>query len=145
MAAVPTVAVSPPVTWRQVAPPKLEYELDAVTITVSVVQGLPEDPEEWLRVEVARLAGDRTPTAPAYERVTTSTGWPALIAESTVGTDKLALIMYEFLELGAVATITGPADRFDAHRREVLDVLLAAQVDFDPAVTLHGLLDGASR
>lgn len=147
MSGAHVVAIPVPAGWRQVAPPASHYVVsDGLEVDISVVQGLPEDPPSWVNVEIARRAAGRTVVGPTLTRVTTEAGWPALLAEATLGADKLMLVMYEFLELGAVATLTGPAERYDVHRDAVRDVLLHADIRWGaPPITLASLLDGAVR
>ena len=137
----PALDISVPATWMQPTPPNTEYVVAGVTITFSVVQGLPEDPPEWLRVEAARRDGG----TPTIERVTTQTGYSALIAETAAGANKLMLVMYQFLELGAVATVIGPSAIYDEHIAAIRDVLMRVRVKWGAPLTLFDLLDGATR
>lgn len=122
-------------------PPSTEYVVAGVTVIFSVVQGLPEDPPDWLRVEAARRGGG----TPTLERVTTQTGYPALIGETTAGANKLMLVMYQFLELGAVATVSGPSAMFDEQIAAIREVLMHVRVKWGTPLTLFELLDGAVR
>jgi hypothetical protein len=141
------LVIPAPASWRQPNAPRTEYApAEGVEVVVSVVQGLPEDPADWIKHEVARRAAGRAVTGPSIERMTLASGWPALVAEATMGDDKLLLVMYQFLELGAVAAMTARADRYDALRDAVREVLLAGRPSWGkPPVTLADLLDGAIR
>jgi len=137
----PALEIPVPAAWLQPAPPSTEYVVGGLTVTLSVVQALPEDPPEWLRVEAARRGGG----PPTLERTTTSTGYPALVGETTVGANKLLIVMYQFLELAAVAVVNGPIAAYDAHVAAIRDVLMRARVRWGAPITLFDLLDGAVR
>jgi hypothetical protein len=130
--------------WRQIDPPRSKYLVaDDLLLDVSAVQGLPEDPHEWIRVEMARRTSAQI--APAITRLTTETGWPVMVAETAVAGQKLLVAMYQFLELAAVAILSGPAARYDASIDDVKQVLMQAQVHWGaPPVTIAALLDGAT-
>ena len=142
-ARVKSVVIPVPGTWRMIDPPTTEWDVgDGVILKLSGVQGLPEDPPEWLRVEAARLGA----TSPiALSRALTDAGWPALLAEASGSDVKLLLVMYQFLELGAVASMRAPAAPFDAHKDEVNAVLARARIAWgEPPITIAGLLAGAA-
>lgn len=130
-----------PERWSQIDPPRSKYRVaDGVELDVSAIQGLPEDPSEWVRVELARR-GVAAPPVPL--RTTTTTGWPVLLAEGLAGSSKILVAMFQFLELGAVATLTGPAQAYEACADDVKLVLMAAKVHWGaPPVTLATLLEG---
>jgi hypothetical protein len=141
VAALNAVVLPIPETWRQVDPPRSKYRLGELELDVSTIQGMPEDPNEWMRIEVARRGGPESePT-----RVTTVTGWPMVIVETTIGSTGLFLAMFQFLEYAAVATLTGPSAAFAAHLDEVKLVLMQVKVQWgSPPVTLSALLAGFS-
>lgn len=145
MVAVTTVVLAVPDTWQQLAPPASRYALaEHVVVDVSRVQALPEDTGEWIRVEIARLAGGRAISAFASQRIELGSGWPATLAEASFGDTRLALVLYELLELGAVATLTAPAALYATHRDAVLAVLGDARIAWDERpITIADLLDGA--
>jgi hypothetical protein len=137
------VVLPVPASWRQVEPPASKYVVgDDLVLDVSAIRALPEDPPEWMRVEVARRTGV---TLERSTVVTTTTGWTMLLAEVSHGDRKLLVAMFQFLELAAVATLAGEAAAFDKHADEVKLVLVQATVHWgDPPLTLASLLAGAS-
>jgi hypothetical protein len=140
------VVVAIPLTWQQPRPELLEYTVgDGGVVAMSNVQALPEDPPAWMSLELARRAGGAIEPPPVATRLTIASGWPALLAEATLGDDKLLLILYQFLEFGAVASFRAPAATYDAHRDAVRDVLTSAQISWgDPPLTIAGLFAGAA-
>jgi hypothetical protein len=132
------VALPIPDHWRQVAPPRSTYRIGDVELDVSAIQASPEDPIEWIRVEIARRGATEPATA---TRVTTATGWPMLAAETTIGSTKLFVGMYQFLELAAVVTVVGEKAAYDASIDDVKLVLMQPKVHWgSPPVTLAALL-----
>jgi hypothetical protein len=140
-----SVVVPIPPGWRLPRPQLLEYVVaEGALVTMSNVQGLPEDPPSWMTVELQRRAGGALAEPPALTRLTMPSGWPALVAEASFGLDRMMLVLYPFLELGAVASFRAPAPVYDAHRAQVLEVLTSAQISWgEPPVTLARLLAGA--
>ena len=132
-----------PPSWQQPNPQILEYVLaPGVVVTLSNVQGLPEDPPTWMTTELRRRAG-AAPTA--LERTTTTGGWPMLIGEATGADAAIMLVMYQFLEWGAVASLRAPTALYAAHRAQAHEVLTAVQIAWgDPPVTVAALFAGAA-
>jgi len=130
----PGLAVQVPTTWERVG---TGYSIDGVTIAISDLQALPDDPAAWLAAEFQARG---TPTITAVE---SEAGYPALIGEAELGDTTLMIVVYQLLELGAVATVHGPHAAFEARRAEIRQVLMAARPRWGVPVTLSGLLAGA--
>ena len=137
------VVLPVPAHWRQIEPPLSKYAVaDDLVLEVSAIQTLPEDPPAWMRVEVARRTGI---TIEGSTTVTTTTGWPMLLANAVYGEQKLLVAMFQFLELAAIATLDGAAAAFDKQVDDVKLVLMQATVHWgEPPVTLAALLTGAT-
>lgn len=127
----PALVIEVPATWTRIG---TEYAVNGVTIAISEVQALPEDPVEWLAAEFAR----RGAGTPAISHVELDAGYPALVGEA----ETLLVVMVQLLELGAVAMAHGRRGRHDA---EIRGVLMAARPRWGTPVTLADLFAGTVR
>jgi hypothetical protein len=128
-------------SWRQIDPPRATYAVDEqLVLEVSAVQAVPEDPADWIRGEIERRTGVRTSD---LVRVKTVTGWPMAIADVTHGDQRTMIAMWQFLELAAIATLTGAATMVAKHEDAVKLVLMQATVHWgEPPPTIAALLSG---
>lgn len=136
-----------PASWVPVDPPRTDYSVGGVRVTLSVVAPAPEHPGEWMRVELKRRGIGHHLGEGALRREVLPSGWPALVGETTLDGDRaLIVLMFVFLDQAATAVIEGPIAAVAAHRTEILATLGTATVVWgDPPLPLATLLDGATR
>ncbi|MCE9573423.1 MAG: hypothetical protein K8W52_09715 [Deltaproteobacteria bacterium] len=138
--------VAIPTTWRPIDPPRTDYDVGGVRVILSAVQGMPEDPGEWIRGELRRRAQGHAIADTAIVQRAAASGWPIIACEAQAGDRVVIATMFLFLEYAATVIIEGASAAVARERAAIVEVLDRATIDWGlPPPTLALLLDGATR
>ena len=128
------IEVPCPPGWRVEAGPDGGRTLiapgDALQVRLPPVAPAPEDPMAWIDAALAGATVRRS-----GEQVMRS-GWPALVVEADAGDDAVLIVLWRLLDDCAAALVRAPAAIYAARRAELLALLDAATVDWDPPALL---------
>ncbi len=113
---------------------------EGVTLVVGAVEPLPANAQRWAELKVLdATAPDRLRVVRSVDRELAG-GWPVAFVEVDALDHRGSVVerrvhaLYQFVNHGCSIVARGPAAALDARRDHLVQLMVAAQIDFDDTV-----------